>query len=69
MPNKRHRNDIHVGDTVRLEHTLSRGVVTGESGPGPRDILTVRLFNGPEISSFRDEFVPVVDTEPEAPVE
>lgn len=63
MPNKRHRFDIHTGDLVRLEHSMLRGIVTAESGPGPRDILTVRLFNGTEISSFRHEFVPVLEDE------
>ena len=60
MPNKRDRCDTHVGVLVRLEHSMLRGIVIAESGPGPRDILSVRLFDGTEISSFRHEFVPVL---------
>lgn len=62
MPNKRDRNDIHVGDRVRLEHTTKTGIVLSEEGPEPEDIIKVRMeFNGPPVSARRKRFVPVIE--------
>lgn len=57
--NKRPRNDIAVGDPVRLEHSLGYGTVKAEEGPGPEDKITVLMLDGHELTGPRRRFVPL----------
>lgn len=58
-PPKRSRYDIHTGDPVRIQHTLSYGLVKSEEGPGPEDKITVQMNDGTELTGKRRLFLPM----------